>query len=246
MADVSLQELLKRYRDSARSERDKGSYFERFATAFLKHDPLQVEQYEDVESFAKWAAKHGWDARDTGIDLVAKLRDEDGYAAIQCKFYNPAHRIRKEDIDSFISASGKKPFKRRVVIDTTLKPWSENAETMIQGQAIPVFRIGLTDLEESPIRWETFFARDEIVLADRIVHAKQPLVVHPRPKKHLDPAPDGLKTAPHHAAGEISGLSPICAALRSIALIGLRLVLGLRRSFSRALRICASWARLKG
>ena len=25
-------------------------------------------------------------------------------------------------------------------------------------------------------------------------------------KKRLDPAPDGLKTAPHHAAGEISGL----------------------------------------
>jgi hypothetical protein len=40
----------------------------------------------------------------------------------------------------------------------------------------------------------------------RTVHAKQPLGVHPRPKKHLDPAPDGLKTAPHHAAGEISGL----------------------------------------
>ncbi len=167
MADRSLQELLNHYRASARTERDKGSYFERLAIAFLKHDPLQAEQYEQAEPYAAWAIRHGWDARDTGIDLVAKLRDEEGFAAIQCKFYDAAYRIKKEDIDSFISASGKHPFKRRIVIDTTIKQWSENAETMIHGQAIPVTRIGLADLEESPIRWETFFAKDEVVFADK-------------------------------------------------------------------------------
>ena len=102
----SLNSLLNSYRDAARTERDKGTYFERLSIAFLTHDPVQVEQYEDVKPYSVWAVEQGWDGRDTGIDLVAKLRDEDGYAAIQCKFYDAAYRIRKEDIDSFISASG--------------------------------------------------------------------------------------------------------------------------------------------
>ena len=167
MTSNSLQDLLKSYRDAARTERDKGTYFERLSIAFLTHDPVQVEQYEDVKPYSIWAIEQGWDGRDTGIDLVAKLRDEDGYAAIQCKFYEAAYRIRKEDIDSFISASGKEPFKRRVIIDTTERPWSENAETMIRGQVIPTIRIGLNDLQESPILWDTFAAKGDVVLADK-------------------------------------------------------------------------------
>lgn len=167
MTSNSLHELLNSYRAAARTEREKGTYFERLSVAYLSHDPLQVEQYEDIKPYATWAVEQGWDARDTGIDLVAKLKDEDGYAAIQCKFYDAAYRIRKEDIDSFISASGKNPFKRRVIIDTTERMWSENAETMIRGQAIPTIRIGLNDLQESPILWGTFATKGEVVLADK-------------------------------------------------------------------------------
>ena len=167
MTNNSLQNLLNSYREAAHTERDKGTYFERLSIAYLTHDPVQVEQYEDVKPYATWAIEQGWDGRDTGIDLVAKLKEEDGYAAIQCKFYNAAYRIRKEDIDSFISASGKEPFKRRVIIDTTEHTWSENAETMIRGQAIRTIRIGLKDLQESPILWETFAAKGEVVLADK-------------------------------------------------------------------------------
>ena len=158
---MSLQDLLNSYRSAARTERDKGTYFERLAVAFLEHDPVQVEQYSDVKPYAQWALENGWDGRDTGIDLVAKLRDEDGFAAIQCKFYDANYRIRKEDIDSFISASGKDPFKRRVVIDTTEKPWSENAEAMLRGQNIPTIRIGLNDLQESPILWSASAIRGQ-------------------------------------------------------------------------------------
>lgn len=167
MVEQALQSLLQSYRDAARTERDKGTYFERFAVAYLTHDPVQLEQYERVQTFKDWAAEIGWDGRDTGIDLVAKLRDEDGFAAIQCKFYDAAYRIRKEDIDSFVSASGKLPFKRRVIIDSTEKPWSENAETMIRGQVIPVLRISMSEMQESPIRWETFANSGEVVLADK-------------------------------------------------------------------------------
>jgi predicted helicase len=164
---TALRNLLNTYRDAARTEREKGTYFERLAVAYLTNDPVQQQQYETVFPFKDWAASQGWDGRDTGIDLVAKLRGEEGFAAIQCKFYDPKHRIRKEDIDSFISASAKEPFKRRVIIDTTEAPWSENAETMLRGQAIVTTRLSLADLEASSIQWERFAAKGEIVLSKK-------------------------------------------------------------------------------
>ncbi|WP_375686000.1 DEAD/DEAH box helicase [Bartonella sp. AP65SXKL] len=164
---MTLQSLLQSYRDEARTERDKGTYFERFALAYLTHDPLQSGCYEKVQTFKDWAHENDWDGRDTGIDLVAKLRDGGGFAAIQCKFYDAAYRIKKADIDSFISASGKAPFKRRVIIDSTESTWSDNAETMIRGQDIPVIRINLSDIQQSPIRWETFAAQGKVVLEDK-------------------------------------------------------------------------------
>lgn len=164
---TALRELLSSYREAARTERDKGTYFERLAVAYLTHDPVQIQQYESVQTYGEWAAAQGWDGRDTGIDLVAKLRGEEGYAAIQCKFYDAKYRIRKEDIDSFISASAKEPFKRRIIIDTTDATWSENAETMLRGQAITTTRLSLADLESSSIQWERFAAKGEIVLSKK-------------------------------------------------------------------------------
>src|SRR5688572_7473781 len=87
--EPSVQALLATYRNAARTERDKGTYFERFGVAYLTHDPVQRDLYEQVLTFQNWAAEHGWDGRDTGINLVGKLRNEDGFAAIQCKFYDP-------------------------------------------------------------------------------------------------------------------------------------------------------------
>ena len=167
MNSNSLHELLEAYRTEARTEREKGTYFERLAAAYLSKDPVQREHYEEVRTFRNWADAHGWKGGDTGIDLVAKVRGEDGYAAIQCKFYDADHRIEKRDVDSFISASGKDPFTRRVIIDSTENAWSEHAETMLRGQKIPTLRIGLNDLQESPIQWEIFAGKGDIVLSEK-------------------------------------------------------------------------------
>ena len=127
----ALDRILKSYRDAAVTEREKGTYFERLSVAFLKNDPVQRQQYSDVWTFGEWAAANEEDGRDTGIDLVAKLRDEEGFVAIQCKFYSPQHRVQKKDIDSFLSASSRHPFVYRVVIDTTEVDWSDNADSTI-------------------------------------------------------------------------------------------------------------------
>lgn len=87
-------------------------------------------------------AEHG--ERDTG-DIVA----------IQCKFYDPAGTLAKPDIDSFLSASGKHPFRRRIIVSTT-DNWGSNAEAAIHGQQIPVQRIRFKDLADSSIDWSYF------------------------------------------------------------------------------------------
>nr|WP_309504528.1 type ISP restriction/modification enzyme [uncultured Roseovarius sp.] len=185
---AALDDLLQSYRDAAVTEREKGTYLERLACAYLTADPIQAEEYTDVWSWSDWAAQHGWNGKDLGIDLVAKLRNEDGFAAIQCKFYSAVHRIQKADIDSFISASGKAPFVRRVVIDTTEVPWGVNAEEMIAGQSIPVVRLSLSHLRESPIDWTIFGIRGEAVLT-----AKKTL--RPHQIEALDAVRAGLSEA---------------------------------------------------
>lgn len=169
----SVDDLLASYRDAAVTERDKGTYFERLCAAFLTSDPVQAEQYEAVwpwaewvaQAGASWAAQNGWTGKDVGIDLVAKLRGHDGYAAIQCKFYSPQHRIAQADIAGFIAVSDKAPFHHRVVMDSTVVEWSGNAEAMLLGHARHIIRIGLGELRASPIQWGRFAAKGEIVLA---------------------------------------------------------------------------------
>jgi predicted helicase len=172
---MTIDELLASYRSAAGTERDKGTYFERLCAAFLAADPVQAEQYESVWSWsdwislsgASWADQNGWTGKDVGIDLVAKLRGQDDFVAIQCKFYSSEHRIAQADIAGFIAVSDKAPFQHRIVMDSTLVEWSQNAEAMLLGHERPIIRIGLGELRASPIQWERFAARGEVVLAPK-------------------------------------------------------------------------------
>ena len=185
---ASLRNLLAQYRDSARSEREKGNYFERLAVDFIKNDPGMAQEYEDAWLFSEWAATHDMDGRDTGIDAVARIRGEDSFCAIQCKFYREGYRVQKADIDSFFTASGKRQFSRRLIIDTTDAPWSTNAAAALEEQDKPVSRIGLDRLEGSPIDWSAYLLRDEVKLA-------KPKEIRPHQKEALEAVRAGLTEA---------------------------------------------------
>lgn len=158
-----LRQLLAQYRAAAKTEREKGTYFERLALAFIKHDPGMAQEYEDVWTFTDWAKAQRLDGKDIGIDLVAKIRGEDSFCAIQCKFYAEGYRIQKGDIDSFLASSATRHFSRGLVFDTTGAPWSSNAEALLDD--LNVTRIGLDRLEDSPIDWAAWFQREEIKVA---------------------------------------------------------------------------------
>jgi predicted helicase len=148
---ASLHSLLAEIRETSLSEREKGDRFERLMQAYMRADPKFVEQFSEVWLWSEWAGNNG--EGDTGIDLVARERDEIGYCAIQCKFYDPDHYLQKKDIDSFFTRSGKQPFTSRLIISTTDK-WGKNAEEALQRQQIPVTRIGMAEIEESPVVWD--------------------------------------------------------------------------------------------
>lgn len=154
---TALQALLDKYRVASASHREAGTYFEELTVCYLKNEPAYRELYRDVVPYAVWAERHGLDKRDVGIDLVAETVTDEVHA-IQCKLYAPGYRLQKADIDSFFTASGKKPFARRVIVSTT-ELWSEHAEDALNDQHTPVTKIDLAALEASVIDWSRFAPR---------------------------------------------------------------------------------------
>lgn len=146
----SIHEVMAAFRE-APSNSERGTKFEKLMVRYFELDPLLAQQYDAVWRWIDWPDRKG--KPDTGIDLVARERDTGEYTAIQCKFYEPTHTLRKEDIDSFFTASGKNPFTNRIIISTTDK-WGKNAEDALEGQTIPVQRIGLAEIADSPIDWD--------------------------------------------------------------------------------------------
>lgn len=157
-ADVSTKTsmdfdgLIHQLRDTARNTREQGDRLERLTKLFLTQDSIQSRLYKGVHLWNEWDGREGFG--DIGIDLVAENVDG-GVTAIQCKFYDEQSTIAKENIDSFIAASGREPFTHRIIVSTTDK-WSKNAEKMLEEQRFPVQRMGLQNFRDSNIDWSTY------------------------------------------------------------------------------------------
>lgn len=149
-----IRDILQQYRDESAFNRDLGDRFERLMRAYLKLDPQYLALFEDVWLWKDWPQREalGYKLPDTGIDLVAKLRDEDGFCAIQCKFYDSP--IPMGDLGNFFTLSGKGGFTQRLIVATA--PLSKHAADALEGQTIPVELMTLEDLEASPIDWSQF------------------------------------------------------------------------------------------
>ena len=162
-----LRDLLNKYRTAAHTEREKGTYFEELIKDYLKNDPVQSSIYDEVWTFKDWADAQGINANDTGVDLVARIREDGTFCAIQCKFYDEDKTIQKGDIDKFFAASSKSHFTRRLFVDTTRKEWGRNALDTLNDQNIETNRIGLETLEQSPIDWSLYAQDREIKLTEK-------------------------------------------------------------------------------
>lgn len=153
--DTTLSDILKRFRDDARNNRDLGDRFERMMQQFFRVDPVYAGLFSEVWMWNEWPLRG--QVSDVGIDLVAQQRATGEYFAIQCKFYLPEHMLSKGDIDSFFTALGKPQFSKGIIVSTT-DNWGKNALDALN-QTKHVARVSLHDLEQSPVDWSKFDTR---------------------------------------------------------------------------------------
>jgi predicted helicase len=153
MPKQTIRDILEFFREEARNNRDLGDKFERLIAAYLTKDPYYATHFSDVWLWMEWPGRNNMG--DIGIDLVAQERATGDFTAIQCKFLDPDSYLQKENIDSFFTASGKKPFTQRMIICTTDK-WGRNALDACENQQPPVTKLRFQDLDDSAIDWSDF------------------------------------------------------------------------------------------
>ncbi|SAK40860.1 helicase domain-containing protein [Caballeronia fortuita] len=182
---TTIHTILEEFREAATSNRDLGDKFEKLFATYLVTDPLYQDKFSDVWLWNEWPDRGN--KPDVGIDLVAKERYTGGFCAIQCKFYDPSHTLHKPDIDSFFTASGKAPFTSRLIVSTTDK-WGKHAEEALENQHVPVSRLRVQDLADSPIDWSAFSMKKPTAIK---LKAKKKLREHQ--KKALKKTEEGFQ-----------------------------------------------------
>lgn len=166
-AQLTVHDILKKFGDTSFTQKDKGTRFERLMRSWLRTDPRYSSLFSEVWLWEDFPSRGDFGGKDTGIDLVARTHEGD-YWAIQCKCYAEGTSIDKPSVDSFLATSSRcftdpllrsegissldKRFDKRLWISTTNK-WGANAEEAIQNQDPQVVRVGLHELEISPVDW---------------------------------------------------------------------------------------------
>ena len=183
-----IAEILDGLYFEAKTQRGKGTSFERLVRQFLLTDPRYAERFDDVWMWSDWPERGA--RPDHGIDLVARERETGELCAVQCKFYDPQTGvITKNDVDSFLAESGTGEFTSRLFVSTT-EHWNSAAEETVSRQAIPVSRVGLEDLFNSTIDWDSFSLETPEVM---VRTGGKSLREHQ--KRALDAVSAGLSTA---------------------------------------------------
>lgn len=149
---MSFTEVMDRVRSRFPDNRERGDAFEAIIKQLFRSDPLYANRFKNVWLWSEWPGRGN--QPDTGVDLVAEVVGG-GYCAVQCKFYDDANAVKKGDVDTFLATSGRHPFTERLIVATTNK-WSSNAESVLDGQQIPVARIGFDELRNSSIDWAAY------------------------------------------------------------------------------------------
>ena len=176
---MNFKEILHKFRTESFTEKEKGTKFERLMRSWLLTDP-RYNELEKVWLWEEFPGRKDFGGTDTGIDLVAKTEMGD-YWAIQCKCYTEDATIDKPAVDSFLATSSRTftnevtfqttRFSNRVWISTT-SHWGSNAEKAIRNQEPPVTRVGMADLNSSPVDWQKLL--DGLTGNSALVEGKKP------------------------------------------------------------------------
>ncbi|EMF0181210.1 DEAD/DEAH box helicase [Enterococcus hirae] len=159
-------------------QRDRGTLFELLSKIYLSNEPMYSHRYDAVWMLNEVPEQYHISRKDTGVDLVARIRDTGKLVAIQCKYYPKNKKIDKKDIDSFLNEVGKRQYSEGIVFSST-DNWSSNAEDALSERSKPITRIGLVELQNSKIDWSKFSFTKPMEVK---LHAKK------TPRNHQIPA----------------------------------------------------------
>ncbi|WP_407857491.1 hypothetical protein [Enterococcus hailinensis] len=87
------------------------------------------------------------------VQIYLKNEATGELTAIQAKFYD--NKIYKKHIDSFLAEPGKSYYSEGIIV-YSLDSLSINTDEAINQLSKPVAQIGLSDLRNSRIEWESF------------------------------------------------------------------------------------------
>jgi predicted helicase len=164
---TTLTDFLETFRDTAKSEREKGNYFEKLVKVYLLNEPYYADLYGGkVWLWEEWRREwlkrgNGDPGADAGIDLVAESATGE-FHAIQAKFYAEDAKLKLDDFGSFFTASSKKHFSHRLIFLTATSS-THHLREAVKDQHPPVNLISLFELENSKIDWASFQPQIETV-----------------------------------------------------------------------------------
>ena len=169
--ETPFRKVLRAIDARARNTTEKGAMFERLVKMYLENDAVWKDIFDGVWLWSDWPERGN--RRDTGIDVVAKNADDDGYTAIQCKFYPAEGSIIVPDVSNLIGTAGihvpgGPRFTKHIFVSVGAK-WSDEAMDMLN-QEPPVKRMGMGDFEDSSIDWASYDQsrpRDAVVQLDK-------------------------------------------------------------------------------
>lgn len=176
MPNTTISDILAQFRAASSNTTTQGRYFEKFCRGWLS----ESGEFPEIVQVWLW---NDWPRRgnvsDIGIDLVAETSEGEFYA-VQCKFYNEDGAILKDQIDSFLAASGKSydgaTFSRLLLMTTA--PLGSNAKKTIEGHTPPCSVIRVDQFDDSAFDWDkalqSFLADPDASLADARRPRKEP------------------------------------------------------------------------
>lgn len=177
---LAFDRLTDAIRQASLSVKEQGTRFETLVRDWLRRDGFYKTQFTQVQTFADWAREHpelSPNTNDTGIDLVGTNTEDDGFTAIQCKMYALDHRVSKEDINSFLAASGKPCFTERYIVATN-RSWSHNVLSDLAGQTVPVRVISYEELASSDVDWSAYLEGCQETIAKRTLRNYQEAAIN--------------------------------------------------------------------
>lgn len=151
---MTFDELIQLAREqSSEIQREKGTLFEKIAQIYFKNEPTYKNLFSDVWLLNEVPEEYAIPKKDTGVDLVARNEATGELTAIQAKFYDS--KIYKRHIDSFLAELNKSYYSNGIIV-YSLDSLSSNADEAINQLSKSVAQIGLSDLRNSQVAWESF------------------------------------------------------------------------------------------